>query len=183
MTETLQTYMLSNEKVPEHLQPKSVAVMCVGNRLMLDDGVAPAVYDAILQQYNIPEGVKLYDLGCLTLAMIDAVHTYDAIITVDAIEGTENPPGTILRYAPADMARKAGPTASLHELALVDLFDRAALLGYEAAGLCLGMQVENASPETITEGLTKPVFDAVPMLVRVVAGELERMGLPLEKKA
>ena len=75
-----------------------------------------------------------------------------------------------------------GITASLHDLKLIDLFDSAALLGYQAEGLCLGMQVENASPAEATEGLTKPVHDALPLLVDVAVGELARLGCPLSAK-
>ena len=43
-----------------------IAVLCVGNRLMLDDGLGPAVYDAVQEDYDLPDNVDLYDLGCLT---------------------------------------------------------------------------------------------------------------------
>ena len=97
---------------------RRIAVFCVGNKLMLDDGVGPAV-----------------------------------------------------------------ATASLHDLKLVDLFDAAALLGYEAEGLCLGMQVENPSPAVVTVGLTPKVDAALPLLVETVAGELARLGSPLRARA
>ena len=35
----LREYVASNVAVPEELRPQRVAVLCVGNRLMLDDGV------------------------------------------------------------------------------------------------------------------------------------------------
>ena len=82
-----------------------------------------------------------------------------------------------------EVAEHVGITASLHDLKLIDLFDSAALLGYQAEGLCLGMQVENASPVEATEGLTRPVHDALPLLVDVVVGELARLGFPLSRKA
>lgn len=159
-----------------------IAVMCVGNRLMLDDGVGPAVYDELLRRFEIPENVELMDLGCLTLAMVDKVEVFDLIITVDAVDGTGEEPGTVVKYEPYAMARHSGPTASLHDLKLVDLFDAAQLLGYKARGLCLGMQVENSSPATACVGLTQPVLDQLPLLVDVVAGELARVGSPLTPK-
>ena len=81
------------------------------------------------------------------------------------------------------MARHAGATASLHDLKLVDLFDAALLLGYEAEGLCLGVQVENASPAVATIGLTPKVHEALPLLVDTVAGELARMGLSPKRRS
>lgn len=162
---------------------RRIAVFCVGNKLMLDDGVGPAVYEELLTRYDIPDNVELFDLGCLSLNMIECVREYDVIITVDAVDGTDADPGTVFRFEPDAMARHSGATASLHDLKLVDLFDAAALLGYEAEGLCLGMQVENPSPAVVTVGLTPKVDAALPLLVETVAGELARLGSPLRARA
>lgn len=162
--------------------PRRIAVFCVGNKLMLDDGVGPAAYEELRERYEFPENVDLYDLGCLSLDMIDRVREYDVIITVDAVDGTDKEPGTVFRFEPDAMARHSGATASLHDLKLVDLFDAARLLGYEAEGLCLGMQVENASPAIVTIGLTPKVHAALPLLVDTVAGELARLGSPPRPK-
>lgn len=163
--------------------PRSIAVFCVGNKLMLDDGVGPAVYEELLERYEIPDNVELFDLGCLTLNMIERVREYDVIITVDAVDGTGAEPGTVFRFEPDAMARHTGANASLHDLKLVDLFDAATLLGYEAQGLCLGMQVENPSPAMVTVGLTPKVDAALPLLVETVAGELARLGSPLRPRS
>ncbi len=162
---------------------RRIAVFCVGNKLMFDDGVGPAVYEELLTRYDIPDNVELFDLGCLSLNMIERVREYDVIITVDAVDGTDADPGTVFRFEPDAMARHSGATASLHDLKLVDLFDAAALLGYEAEGLCLGMQVENPSPAVVTVGLTPKVDAALPLLVETVAGELARLGSPLRARA
>ena len=162
---------------------RRIAVFCVGNKLMLDDGVGPAVYEELLTRYDIPDNVELFDLGCLSLNMIERVREYDVIITVDAVDGTDADPGTVFRFEPDAMARHSGATASLHDLKLVDLFDAAALLGYEAEGLWLGMQVENPSPAVVTVGLTPKVDAALPLLVETVAGELARLGSPLRARA
>ena len=162
---------------------RRIAVFCVGNKLMLDDGVGPAVYEELLTRYDIPDNVELFDLGCLSLNMIERVREYDVIITVDAVDGTDADPGTVFRFEPDSMARHSGATTSLPDLKLVDLFDAAALLGYEAEGLCLGMQVENPSPAVVTVGLTPKVDAALPLLVETVAGELARLGSPLRARA
>lgn len=166
----------------EQNAPVRVAVLFVGNKLMLDDGVGPAAYEEMLERYELPPNVDAFDLGCLSLDMIEAVRDYDVLLTVDAVDGTGAQPGTVLRFAPDAMARHAGATASLHDLKLVDLFDAALLLGYEAEGLCLGVQVENASPAVATIGLTPKVHEALPLLVDTVAGELARIGAPPKRR-
>lgn len=157
-------------------EARKVAVICVGNKLMLDDGLGPAVYEELEARYEMPENVQLFDVGCLSMEMLPVVRDFDVVITVDAVDGTGEEPGTVFRFEPEAMARHSGATASLHDLKLVDLFDAAMLLGYEAEGLCLGMQVENPSPAVVTIGLTPKVDAALPLLVRTVVGELARLG-------
>ena len=152
-----------------------VAVLCVGNRLMLDDGVGPAVFD-VLQGRTLPVGVDLFDVGCMTMDMVNAVRDYDWIVTVDAVDGTDEKPGTIFRYTPDEVEPRPFGVASLHELRLADLFEAAMLLGYKAQGVCYGMQVKNPSPAVLQEGLTAPVAAKVDELADRVVRELEYLA-------
>lgn len=156
----------------------TAAVFFVGNRLMLDDGVGPAAYDEILAGYDIPENVTLVDVGCMSLDMLPYVERCDVILTVDAVDGTGDAPGTVYRFEPDAMARHSGPEASLHDLKLVDLFDAASLMGYEAEGFCLGMQVGNPSPEQFVVGLTPECAAALPARVQTSSAERHRLGFP-----
>lgn len=171
-----------NAEPCEAPEPPLIAVLCVGNKLMLDDGIGPAVYQSLFRRYEFPDNVQIFDVGCLSMDMLPLVRDYDYIITVDAVDGTGAEPGTVFRFPPDAMERHSGATASLHELKLIDLFDAATLLGYKAEGICLGMQVENPSPEIVTIGLTPKVYEALPLLVETVAGELARLGsAPVER--
>ena len=160
-----------------------IAVFCVGNRLHLDDGVGSAVYDEVLERFDVPGEIEMFDLGVLTMDMINYVDTCDAVITVDAIEHSGQPVGTVLRGTPHELAKAQGTAISLHDLRLVDLFDAALLLGYEAEGICLGMQVENTEPTHLVEDLTPNVRAALPLLVETLAAEVARLGAPFIVKA
>ncbi len=162
---------------------RKAAVFFVGNRLMLDEGIGPAVFDEMQKIYDIPDNVLLFDVGCMSLDMLPYVEKCDFILTVDAVDGTGQPAGTVFRYPPEDMARHCGALRSLHDLALVDLFDAASLLGYEAEGFCVGMQVQNMEPSEYVMGLTPPCYDALPLLIETVEAELYRHGFPLQKKS
>ena len=159
-----------------------IAVFCVGNRLHLDDGVGPAVYDVVLERFDIPAEIEMFDLGVLTMDMINYVDTCDAVITVDAIEHSGEPVGTVLRGTPQELAPAQGANISLHDLRLVDLFDAAILLDYDAEGICLGMQVADTEPHILTEDLTPDVKAALPLLVETLAAEVARLGVPFIDK-
>lgn len=160
-----------------------IAVFCVGNKLMLDEGIGPAVYEELVAAYDMPDEVTLFDVGCMGLDMLPHVRDYDYLITVDAVDGTNEEPGTVFEFAPDDMARHSRAMQSLHDLKLVDLFDAAALMGYAAEGRCFGMQVENMNPLDLTIGLTQRVYDALPRLVDTVLADLTRAGAVVRVKA
>ncbi len=126
--------------------------------------------------------VDMFDVGCMTLDMVSKVNEYDLLITVDAVDGTDAEPGTVFRYEPYDIARAAGARTSLHELKLADLFDAATMLGFEAEGLCFGMQVENLEPVEFVEGLTPKVKERMPFLAETVIAELSRRGCSITRK-
>lgn len=149
---------------------------------MLDDGIGPAVYDYLTATYELPGEVDLFDVGCMSLDMIPHVNTYDFIITVDAVDGTDAEPGTVFRYQPHDIARLEGAMMSLHDLKLADLFDAAALMGYHAEGLCYGMQVQNLSPAEFMVGLTEPVAAKLDFLAESVVAELVRQGCVVKRR-
>ena len=131
---------------------RRAVVFCVGNRLMLDEGVGPAVYDAVLRDYDVPSNVRFFDVGCISMDMLNYVDEYDVVLTVDAVDGTGDEPGRLPFPARCDGA-PYGAMQSLHDLKLVDLFDAASLLGYVAEGFCLGMQIENMMPDEYVVGL------------------------------
>lgn len=160
-----------------------IAVICVGNTLMLDDGLGIEVFRQVQETYMLPDNVTLVSAGCMTLDMISSVEEYDLMITVDAIDETGHPAGTIFRYKPDDVERRGTPMGSLHELKLADLFDAALLLGYECEGVCLGMQVSNATPSEFVEGLTPPVAQKLPDLVDTLLAELVNRGCDVRIRA
>lgn len=149
---------------------------------MLDDGVGCAAYEELSKCYEFPDDVELFDVGCLSMDMLRYVDSCDHIVTIDAIDGTEEEPGTVFEYEPDDLARKSRASASLHDLTLADLFDAALLIGYEAKGKCFGIQVENASPETVTIGLTPRVYEALPLLVETVLAYLLSLDVEVKDK-
>ncbi|MDO4443148.1 MAG: hydrogenase maturation protease [Slackia sp.] len=158
---------------------ENIAVICVGNRLMLDDGIGPAVFDELSEKYSFPEQVSLIDAGCMTMDLLPVVRDCDFLIVVDAIDGTGEAPGTVFRFAPEEIADHP-VMQSLHDLRVIDLLNAAALLGYEAKGICFGIQVENMSPAFVTEGLTPRVHDALALAVDAVLAELVARGVSFD---
>ena len=139
---------------------------------MRDDGIGVHAYERLIETYLIPDELDVREVGCMSLDLIPLVGRCDVVITVDAVDGTGHPAGTVFRFSPEDMARHSGANASLHDLKLVDLFDAAALLGYGAEGVCFGMQVEDKDPLEYDLTLSPACEAALPLLVESVEAEL-----------
>ncbi|MGI6591523.1 MAG: hydrogenase maturation protease [Eggerthellaceae bacterium] len=163
-------------------QPK-IAVLCVGNLLMMDDGIGPIVCTELERTYSFPENVKLISCGSMTLDLLNMVGEYDLIISLDAADDPGAEPGTVFRYTPDDLAHRGTPMGSLHELRLADLFDAAFVLGMKAEGLCFGVQVENSEPSSLVAGLTPKVAAALPLLVDSLLAELVHRGCTITVKS
>lgn len=156
------------------------AVFFVGNQLMADDGIGHAAYEQFIRTFDVSPNVECFDVGCMTMNMISYVRDCDFLLTVDAIKDSGEPAGTVFRYTPNDLARTSS-LASLHDLTLAHLFDAAALLGYRAHGMCVGMQVENAQPSEYVMGLSETCVQALPLLVETIAAELTNAGFPVAR--
>lgn len=181
----------------------NISLFCVGNELELDDGLGPAVYDELKSyEFSGPgftadplhpfdadaakdetSQVAIFDLACMSLDYVELVNESDLVITVDAIDGTGQEPGTIFRYSPDDMMGRSPATESLHDLKLKGLFDAAAFLGYNAKGVCYGMQVKNPDPPTHMIGLTTPVHQKLAQLVDTILAELVNDGVSITEIA
>jgi hydrogenase maturation protease len=156
-------------------------VLGLGNVLMSDDGVGPAVVRAFEAEYVVPPGVEVVDLGTPGLDLLPWLADVDRVILVDTIK-SDLPPGTVRLYDKADVLRHP-PSARVgpHDPGLKE-----ALLALEFAGrapqevLLIGVV-----PESTTMGLelTAAVQAAVPSVLEHIAGALAKFGSPARRRA
>lgn len=173
-----------NECEPERNanEPERIAVMCIGNTLMLDEGVGPRVAEELLSRFSFPEHVDVLDCGTMGMSLLSVMRRYDVILVVDAVDNTGHPPGTVLTFSPEDIASYAQPH-SAHDTRFIDVLEAADLIGYRPQGYCLGVQILNMNPAQMTIGLTQPVEKAVPLLVYSVLRFLFDRGVLICDKA
>lgn len=120
---------------PEPLSAMDRAVVLgIGNPLMGDDGLGIHVArDLASRQAGLPlpaRHVEILDGGTLGYLLLERLEGAEALIVVDAAHlGRE--PGALGVFAGADMDAFLGanPTASVHEVGLMDLMQMLALLG------------------------------------------------------
>jgi hydrogenase maturation protease len=155
-------------------------ILGLGNLLCRDDGVGAFVAGAIAETREVPEGVRVLDGGTLGLALLPYLEDADQAILVDAIQ-TDAPPGTIVRLEGDEVGPAVAARLSVHQVGVSDLIEAARWRGRIPPTLVL-LGVVPASVE-LGIGLSAPVREAAPDLLRLVCDEARRLGFPLEPKA
>jgi len=146
------------------------AVVCVGNELMADDGVGPAVHRRLLAA-PLPRGSRLHLVGTCGLDLLEVLDGEELLIVVDALT-LGAPPGTLHLLAETDLPRGRGMGTHAGDLA-----------GTLAAGrrldpdrvparvLILGF--EGAVFDRVGESMSPAVSARIDELVAAIWGHLE----------
>jgi hydrogenase maturation protease len=149
-----------------------VAIYGIGNILMGDDGVGPAVARYLDTHFDFADDVTVEDLGTPSLSLPGYLFDHESVIFVDAVAG-DDPPGTIVTYTREEItAVEPGIRVSPHEPSINDAL---ILLDFAGKGprdvVLIGI-----IPETLDGGLelSKRVSDAVPIAARVAMAELAK---------
>lgn len=155
-----------------------VAVLCIGNELLMDEGVGPSCARYLRARYEFPTEVDVLDRSVMGMAILSDLRVYDYALVLDALEVPGAQPGQLFSFAPEDAAPTPAGMTSLHEVRFADVLGSAELLGIRCAGHCLGIQAENLSPSELVMALTPRVAAAIPLLAQAAVRHLRReLGL------
>lgn len=153
-------------------------VMGVGNPLCRDEGIGPRVVEELLARYDFPDHVRVIDAGTMGMGILDLFRDCDFLLVVDAVDGTGEPPGTVVRVAAEDVASNQ-IMHSLHDVRLIDVLQAAELIGSRPDATFVGVQVRDIGGPEI--GLSAEVEAAVPSAVGCALSVLAERGVvPVE---
>jgi hydrogenase maturation protease len=149
------------------------AIFGIGNILLGDDGVGPAVARYIDTHFTLDDNVIVEDLGTPSLSLPGYMTGYDLVVFVDAV-ASDQPPGTVLHFTRDEIkAVEPGIRISPHEPSINDAL---ILLDFAGTGprdvVLIGIV-----PETLDSGLTLSarVAAAVPRAAEAVMGVVSQM--------
>lgn len=158
-----------------------VAIFGIGNILLGDDGVGPAVARFLETNFHLPDDVVVEDLGTPSLTLPGYLVDHDTVIFVDAV-AADAPAGTIRTYSREEIvAVPSGLHISPHEPSINDALQVLDFAGNAPRDVVLVGVV----PQTLEGGvmLSAPVLDAVPRIADAVVAELAKRGIPAELQA
>jgi hydrogenase maturation protease len=144
---------------------KKVLVLGIGNLLLCDEGIGVHAAQALMQS-DVPEGVKILDIGTAILDALIDLEDADFVIVIDAVKA-EGAPGTVYRIPFENMVRPQS-IASMHGF---DLSRVLALAGRQTMPEVLVIGVEPGVIDWSLE-LSPSVAAALPLVLNQVMTEI-----------
>ena len=144
-----------------------VLVLGLGNPLRGDDGLGPAVVQA-LRERALPPEVEVLDGGTAGLGLLEMLAGRRRVIVVDVAE-MGRPPGTIARLSWEALVAAVAPL-SPHQVGLAEVLALAGRLGISLPeGIVLAVQPASMEWE---QKLSPPVQKCIPALVAAILAEI-----------
>ena len=147
------------------------AVYGIGNILLGDDGIGPAVVNYLTSNAMLDHEITLEDLGTPSLDLPNYMTGFERIVFIDAVAADGAPPGTIRLFSREEIvATPPGIRISPHEPTIND-----ALIVLDFAGFSpKDVLLIGVVPQTLDGGMTlsPAVAGAVPRAAEVVMGEV-----------
>jgi hydrogenase maturation protease len=159
--------------------PERITIMGIGNPLMRDEGIGVRVVETLGADLAFPENVTLVDAGTMGMGILNLFQDCDYMLVVDAVDGTDEPPGTVVRLSPEEIAPNQ-VMHSLHDVRLIDVMAAAQLMGVHPSVECVGIQVADMSGMEIR--LSPQVEAAIPAAVGAVLAVLAERGVFAEPR-
>ncbi|MDR0499761.1 MAG: hydrogenase maturation protease [Coriobacteriales bacterium] len=159
----------------------SIGIFCIGNMLMLDEGLGPRVAAELNASFAFPSNVQVLDAGTMGMSLLSEFKRFTDILVIDAVDKTGEPPGTVVTFLPEEIAPYQAFHGA-HDTRFIDVLQASALMGHEVKGFCVGVQIANMSPEQFSIGLTPAVEDSLPLLLHTVLAYLKNKGITVVNK-
>lgn len=156
------------------------AVLALGNVLMGDDGLGPAVVAWLRARHEIPDEVALLDLGTPGLALTTHLEPCDRLILVDAVRGPRAPGRRVVLRGVVAITQGSALRSGAHESGVAHALAAGALLGTEPREIVL----IGAVPQRVAPGtdLSPALRRAAPRVAAAVTAQLARWGIPLRHR-
>ncbi|MFY9399125.1 MAG: HyaD/HybD family hydrogenase maturation endopeptidase [Desulfomonilia bacterium] len=152
----------------------AITVLGLGNILLQDEGFGVHFVRWFSERNRFDERVAIVDGGTLGYNLLDTISSSDHVIVIDVIK-SDAEPGTLYRFSREEMElAMPGPT-SAHEVEFLDVLHMA-----ELSGSLPGVTFLCIVPESYGEmnlEMTQRMWDAFPLLERLLLKELERLGV------
>lgn len=148
-------------------------ILGIGNSILCDDGIGPAVVHELKKRIRRP------DIVCETtslagMPLLDIVTGYDSMIVIDAIQSGLTP-GEI-RWLGTEDFHTPVTECSEHKMGILRVLELGNILGIAVPENVHIMAIEANDVTSFIEGLTPEVAGAIPKAIALIEQKMEITG-------
>ncbi len=148
-----------------------IAVICVGNLLMGDDGIGIHVVRE-LEKLELPDNVKVYDAMTNSFMVPEYMDGADKALIVDAYNGNKNP-GSVskFKFNPGEHDYADRIELSLHDMDFIDALNSGRhAYSYPPEIVIIGVEPENVH---LSMELSATLRKAIPGIIKEIFAEIK----------
>jgi hydrogenase maturation protease len=138
-------------------------VLCLGNDLLADDGIGPAVAREL--RASLP-GLEVVETAESGLYLLDLIRDTDQLVVVDAVLSGTTAVGTVYRLEQTEL--RAAPAGSAHYAGLLDTLALGRRMGLCMPEEVIVLAVEVADLTTVGGPITPAVRHSLPRIVSLI---------------
>ncbi len=156
-----------------------IMILGVGNLLFSDEGFGVRVVEELERRYSFPDTVSIVDGGVLGVSLLGVMSEADQLIVVDVIRN-KGVPGDLYRLEGDAIPERIRAKNSLHQIDFLEALTLCQAMEKVPEAVILGVEPEDIN--TLSTELTATTKNRMEDVIRMVLGELERLGVPCHDK-
>ncbi len=160
------------------MNAQNIVILGLGNILFCDEGFGIRVIENLIERYDFPENVSVFDGGVLGLNLLGVMTEADHLIVIDAVKN-RGKPGSLHRLERKDLPERIRAKASLHEVDFLEALTMCQVLDKVPETVILGVEPEDI--ETLSIELTPTTRSKIDPMIDMILAELDRLGVPYTK--
>lgn len=145
-----------------------LTVIGIGNVLRGDDGIGPHIISE-LQKQDVPNSIRLIDIGSDTFSIIEHLVNEDPVLVIDCAQMNKNP-GDVFKFKVSEKNLSyVDNTISLHGFGFSELYKIAEKLNDNILCTIIGIQPKSLEFNT---GLSDEIKKNIPYIKSMVIEEI-----------
>jgi hydrogenase maturation protease len=152
-----------------------ILVLGLGNPILSDDGVGPAVARELESRLG-PETVTVAEASLGGLNLLELIIGYDYVVIIDAIKTEDGQPGQVYRLDPQALT-STRYTTSTHDVNLATALEFGKKLGLDLPREIIIFAIEVTDTETFGESFTPAVAAAIPACTAMIVEEIREKAV------
>jgi len=169
----------SSSSFPPNFFFTMITVLGIGNILLSDEGLGVVAVKRFLEEYEVPENVRVIDGGTLGIELMYFLEGTEKLLVVDAVAGGR-PPGAFYKIKNEEVKKYFRNKVSMHELGFQEVMALMELRGFPIKEIViLGLEPKSLN---ISLELSPEIKEKIPQLVEEIVNQLKEWGIPVRRK-